>query len=160
MTSGYLCILLFQLLHPIYLSTCKIQIDEQRQWQATFRIFYDDLEDGIQNMQGIRPNLDTNSLHRYEHYMLSYLQKHFEIWSITESLPIKIESAERLADVIILTVSGKTMWPDHEVQLRLDLLTEIFPQQKNIVQVHYSQLPIIYRSLDSSDNFLIIPRKT
>lgn len=157
MTSGYLCILLFQLLHPIYLSTCKIEIDEQRQWQATFRIFYDDLEDGIQNMQGSRPNLDTSSLHRYEHYMLSYLQKHFEIWNVTESLPIKMKNAERVADVIILTVSGETMWPDHEVKLRLDILTEIFHQQKNIVQVHDSHLPVLYRSLDSAVTYLIIP---
>ena len=157
MTSGYLCILLFHILHPIYLSTCKIEIDEQRQWQATFRIFYDDLEDGIQNMQGSRPNLSPPYLNLHEDKIELYLKKHFGITYDGKSLPFLTESIQRIEDVIIIEVAGQVKWPEEKVVLRSDLLTEIFSQQKNIVQVHNDHTPVIYQSLTLTHVYAEIP---
>lgn len=123
------------IVHPIYLSTFEIKVSDDQHWKMSIRIFYDDLEDAIQNETGIRPNLKIGDLENHYASIEELLTGHMAIFRGDNKLEYTCEQATKINDVILITVVGLSDWPDGEIQIRCDLLLNIFHSQKNIVTV-------------------------
>ncbi len=59
--------------HAIYVSTCEIKIENDLEWHGVINVFYDDLEDGILNQTGRRPNLSISTFANYKTEIENYL---------------------------------------------------------------------------------------
>lgn len=123
--------------HPIYLSLCTIEITDAQQWSATFNLFFDDLEDALQNQEGNRPNLITENLEQNKEPLQKYLSKHFQIKS-DEQMTYLISHMERKNDLVSIYIKGNGPWISRPVQITNTLLLELFESQKNIVKIKTS----------------------
>jgi hypothetical protein len=131
--------------HPIYLTTAEIKISADRSWTGSMRIFYDDLEDAIQNTTGNRPTLDSLNLDQYHTDILEYLRVHFLISSPVETLSFSILTLSRQEDVIMIKLKGEKIWPRSKQSIKNDILTELFGSQKNVMTIRYlDELDTLY----------------
>ena len=123
----------FALDHAIYISTCEIRLLDDGQWSAELKIFFDDLEDALHNMSGIRPSLVPDQLENRHKMIENYLQSTMTFRShLNHPILFKLMSLERQGDVIICTLKG-TGWDSKSVRIEHTLLIEIFGTQKNIL---------------------------
>ena len=134
-------------IHPLYLTTCRIDIDDQFRWETHFRIFYDDLEDGIQLATDRRPNLDGDHLQVYAKAVEAYILSHFNLNTSHTVLQFSITRLQREGDIIHILLNGIDKWPKSSVKMKLNILTEVFSQQKNIVEIHFNNKPLLHEYL-------------
>lgn len=134
------------LFHPLYLSTCQIEIKADRSWTASLRIFHDDLEDALQNKNGQRPTLDQSTLTAHQMHILAYLKQHFMVAAARgSSLDFGIVHLSMVEDIITVVCHGNKPWTKSKHFITHDLLTEIFGSQKNVMTINYQgQIETLY----------------
>lgn len=122
------------LFHPIYISTADMTFDAQGSWSGTIKVFYDDLEDALQNQGGKRPNLTSENLIYYYPQMQAYLRNKLQFIQ-GEILSYQLVSASRLGDVITISIDGNDKWKPYQMTISNTLLLDLFESQKNIMTI-------------------------
>jgi len=127
--------LFLALLHPIYISTSNVLLQAEGQWTATIKVFYDDLEDALQNQGGKRPNLVADSLAHYNTDIQIYLLAHLQFIQ-GASLEYRVVSASRTGDVVTILIDGIDGWQQQKNMTIINtLLLDLFESQKNIMTI-------------------------
>ena len=151
------CVFLL-LLHPIYISTSDVIFDAQGSWSGTIKVFYDDLEDALQNQGGKRPNLTSENLEQYYPQMYIYLSANLRFMQ-GQILSYRLVSASRLGDIITISFHGNTKWEPNPLTISNTLLLDLFESQKNIMTIRrnsdsnffYLRKGLTSKSIDLSD---------
>ena len=121
--------------HAIYVSLTAVEIHEHLEWSAQLQLFYDDLEDAIQNQEGKRPTLSQTQLPVYFGSIARYISDHFFMQYDGHQMTYHLNKVYRENELVVIELVGDEKWPTHEVEITNDLLLEIFESQKNIVKV-------------------------
>lgn len=139
--------------HPFYVSICQIDHNEETQaLEVSVKIFADDLllalkENGHTHLylgeEKEHPDLDT--------IINTYLTKKLQIRIDNKTLNHRFVGREQEKDVVWIYLEMEQVDPFHSLEIECSMLTEVLPDQSNIVQV---------RKSDARKNLLLNKRKT
>lgn len=122
--------------HAIYISFISVTITDDPEIEIEFRIFYDDLNDAIHDQEHKRFSATNLTDLEYRLAIQSYLEKHFTIGESKNYIQIKTLAKEGEAIFIKATITLQNL-PKQNLLIRSDILTDLFPDQKNIVQIDF-----------------------
>lgn len=125
-------------LHKFYVSLCQIRfVQEESSVQVTLKIFTDDFEKALSEFSerdvriGDAPDTTLNGL------MKVYLQQHLKVEADGHTLPLSFLGSEVEQDVTWCYLEGNDTAKPQQVKVYSDLLTEVYPDQVNIVNVYF-----------------------
>lgn len=113
--------------HAIYLSTLKVEVDEQAV-QITIKVFEDDLRDALRAHHG--HVIDTTSA-SFQAEVKAYFDRHL---SIGQDMDLTIERVSLIGDSYVITgVDDQKI--DGSLQIEADYFMELFPTQQNVLHL-------------------------
>jgi hypothetical protein len=124
--------------HPVYISTAEIVFQQDGTWSGEIKIFFDDLEDAIQNMHGKRPNLIQQNLIKHRSEITSYLTANLKFVQADKRLVYNASECHRLEDIVVITIEGAVPWQEADLSIENTILVELFETQKNIMTIQCS----------------------
>ena len=124
--------------HKFYVSLTELRYNSHTErYEVSMRIFPDDLDRVLQERSGIRTQLATELEHEMADSLLeAYLLESFTLASDGQVIPLNYLGKEAESDAIWCYLESVQVPAPREVSIRQELLTEIFPEQVNIVQVY------------------------
>ncbi len=126
--------------HPFYVSIIQIDYNQEKNsFEATFKIFTDDLENTIKNQAGVKKDFEMNSNNANANQLIrAYLQRHFELFINEQKQTGDYLGFESDFDVTKIYVEWKSL-PDsiNSVKVFSDLLIAELPTQSNIIHLDY-----------------------
>ena len=144
--------------HPVYISTSEILFAHDGTWSAEVKIFYDDLEDAIQNVRGVRPNLHPEHITDAQDDIFQYLQTKLNLKLSDQEVPYHLISCLRLEEIIIINIEGDGIWIPGNLWIENKILFELFEKQKNIMTIqHLTDKVFFYLSKKSTSKQLTLP---
>ncbi len=123
--------------HPVYISVSDIHVQSDRSWSGEIHVFYDDLEDALQNQDKTRPTLTINRIERYKTSIQKYLFHHLLLSSSAGAITYEISGISRIGDLATIQLVGEDQWPKGQIQMENKVFLELFESQRNIVKIHY-----------------------
>lgn len=128
-------------LHPIHVSVCDIEYDEERQaLEVVQRIFLDDLEKAIRAQEG-KPQLDITRPEgdkTTDEMVGKYLKDHFHITVNGKEESYNYLGHEIEADALYAYVEIEKVKKLKSVKVFSSILTDIYDDQVNLVHVKVS----------------------
>lgn len=162
-TGGLLLIALIILTsgtpHQFYVSLTEIKIKEATgKIEVSMRIFPDDLDMAIKAITGSNPQLATElEDENGDIWIAGYMEKNFSISLNGKEIDMHFIGKEPEADAIWCYLEGSFNEIPEKIVVKNSILTEIFSDQKNIVQVYYKRYNKgILLNSDKIEDFLII----
>ncbi|NNE30210.1 MAG: hypothetical protein HKN16_11270 [Saprospiraceae bacterium] len=127
--------------HDIHISKCIIEYSESdKAFQIMMHVFVDDLELALQKLDSSSLKLNTElEYEKADSLILDYLDDHFQIainGKTTSYNYVGKEASEDLQAVWIY-LEIPDLKDVNEVNVRDDMLTELYDDQTNIVQIRY-----------------------
>lgn len=123
--------------HKFYVSVTEIEYNEEnRALQIISRVFTDDME----NLLRTRYNKDLYLTKKEEHpaaddYIAKYLNGKLEVQVNGERKVLNYLGKEYDNDQLIFYVEVEEVEPFEKISVRNEILTDLFPDQKNVVHV-------------------------
>ena len=146
--GGLLAILILSsgwLPHKFYVSLTELNYNAQsKRFEVSMRIFSDDLDQALLERSGIQTQLATELEHdRADSLMSAYILENFSIHVEDRMVALNYLGKEPESDAIWCylesdPVSDPVSAPQ-VLSIRNELLTELFPDQVNIVQVYWEK---------------------
>lgn len=127
-------------LHPFYVSIITIDHSPQSsRLEVTFKIFTDDLENGIEHENQVKLKLATEEqIDQANELISAYLKEHFKLKINGQGFSGKYLGFEPEYDVTRIYVEYVIIAELVEIEVMTDLLTEVISDQSNIVHVNYA----------------------
>lgn len=128
----------FNLLHEFYVSLTEIRYNsESERMEVSMRIFPDDMDRALMEHHGINANLLTEYEHPEADSLLeSYLNDLFTIELDGSRLSLSYLGKESESDVMWCYLESGTVEKPGKITIYNSILTEIFEDQVNIIQVY------------------------
>lgn len=123
--------------HKFYVSMCQIRHKPaDHSVELTMKIFTDDLEKALLEFAGKPVHLDNKDLTKEIDGLLKrYLNDHLSISMDDQKVTLQYLGMELDYDVTWCYLEGTAPEAFHKFEIRNDLLTEIFEDQVNIVNI-------------------------
>jgi hypothetical protein len=127
--------------HKFYLSLTEIHIREDKKAvEISMRIFPDDLDRAIEMTRGVNPRILT----KFEHdsadaWIMEYLARNFFVRINGKQIHCSFLGKEAESDAVWCYLEAPLPGTPDNIQVQNTLLTEIFQDQKNIIQVYYKE---------------------
>ena len=123
--------------HKFYVSLCQVSYNhDSAQLQIVMKIFTDDLENAVWQEEGILMKLGSKNEREDSDSLLSvYLLRHFHIRILGEEIPVCYLGKEVDYDVTWCYMESFPEKEFHELTIENDLLTEVYPNQINLIEV-------------------------
>ena len=140
----FLALLVFPLLisamvHKFYVSVTNVEyVEKQRSFQITTRIFIDDLDALLAERYGVKAALATENEAENSNELISkYLDSKFEIKINGVKMDHNFLGKEYQGDLIIcyLEITEINLDKIRSIEIRNDVLTELFTEQQNVVHL-------------------------
>lgn len=129
-------------LHTFYVSKCLVEYVEAEQTiQVTLHIFLDDLEQALQGEGGEKLHLtEASEKPEADRLLAAYLTKHFSIKTDRGTLSLSYLGKELSDDYAGLWcyLEAAEVSPPRMMEVENTILTELFEDQQNIVNIRYS----------------------
>ena len=124
--------------HKFYVSVTKINYSiESQTFEITMRLFPDDLDMAIKHITGKNPHLATKLEHNMaDKWVSEYINEHFIISLGDKKLPINYLGKEAEGDALWVYMESNTISVQNDISLKNTILTDVFSDQKNIVQFY------------------------
>lgn len=122
--------------HAIYLSVAELNRNQDNTIHLRLKLFSDDLQSAVRNFSdGFRPAPANQFFEKNSPIVIYYLQKNFRLYQDGSELDLKFVnfSIENDAHFIEFKAIAKTK--SDKFSLKASYLIELFPEQKNIVEV-------------------------
>lgn len=132
-------LLAFTSAHKFYVSTTDIEYNEQnKSLQIISHVFIDDFE----KLLKARYSEDLFLLKEGEHsqadsYVEKYFHNKFNISVNGKLLKLKYLGKEYDRDELLVYMEAENVEPIHSISVKNAVLTDMFPEQKNVVKVEY-----------------------
>ena len=125
-------------MHKFYVSLTEVRYNTQSErFEVSMRIFPDDLDRAMLARTGIHTQLATKLEHEgADSLLMAYLLKSFAIHSDGEEIGLTYLGKEPESDAIWCYLESSPVKSPQSLSIRNEVLTEIFPEQVNIVQVY------------------------
>ncbi len=126
------------LMHEFYVSLTEIRYNTQTErFEVSMRIFPDDLDRALLERTGIHTQLATELEHEGADTLLkAYLLESFAIHADGEEIGFTYLGKEPESNAIWCYLESTRVSSPQTISVRNEILTEIFPDQVNIVQVY------------------------
>lgn len=128
--------------HEFYISKCLIEyVESQKSIQVTLHVFLDDLERGLANAGYEDLHLtEENELPAADSLLEVYLLQHFAIKANQENVGLSLLGKELSDDYAALWcyLEALPVQPPASISVKNSLLTEIYDDQQNIINIKYS----------------------
>lgn len=136
--TGTLLICCSWLPHKFYVSLTEVRYNTlSERYEVSMRIFPDDLDRALLERSGIRTQLATELEHEDADSLLeSYLLENFTLRADGREILLNYLGKEPESDAVWCYLESDPFPVPENLYIRHDLLTEIFPEQVNIVQVY------------------------
>lgn len=124
--------------HKFYVSLTEVKYNAHTErFEVSMRIFPDDLDRALLERSGIQTGLATEMEHEKADSLLKvYLVESFSIQADEAEIAITFLGKEPESDAIWCYLESDPVSAPRVLSIRSELLTEIFPDQVNIVQVY------------------------
>ncbi len=124
--------------HKFYVSLTELRYNTRTErYEVSMRIFPDDLDRALLERSGIRTQLATELEHeRADSLLKTYLLENITIRADGREIPLNYLGKEPESDAVWCYLESDPFPAPGDLYIRHDLLTEIFPEQVNIVQVY------------------------
>lgn len=125
--------------HKFYVSLTEIRYNVQSErLELSMRIFPDDLDQALLERNGIQSQLATDDEHDdADSLMKAYLLERFSLQADGVEIAFSYLGKESESDAIWCYFESGPLVTPQELLIRHEILTEIFPDQVNIVQVYF-----------------------
>ena len=130
--------LLFAALHPLHVSICELDYDQERKaLEITQRIFLDDLELELRKETGKEKLdiVDGISSSERDEMVKSYLKKHLKVWLSGKEAQIDYLGHEMESDAIFCYLEIKKVRKIDLVKVMNDVLLNFYEDQINLIHV-------------------------
>lgn len=132
--------------HAIYISVAKVNFNkEANEVLISLKVFSDDLEDAIHNYSGKRQKvvgiMDFTDL---SSVIEGYVNKKIELNLDGNQVSLQVDSCENIGDTTWIYLKGETGPFSQSIQVKNQVLFEVFDTQKNIVEIEYSDEKYYY----------------
>ena len=124
--------------HKFYVSLTELRYNAQSErFELSMRIFPDDLDRALLERSGIHTQLATKLEHEQTDSLLrTYLLENFTLEADEVEIAFNYLGKEPESDAIWCYLESDPVPAPRQLSIRHELLTEIFPDQVNIVQVY------------------------
>jgi hypothetical protein len=124
--------------HKFYLSLTELRYNtHSERFEISMRIFPDDLDRALLERSGIQTQLASELEHeRADSLLKTYLLESFSIQADGHVIALTYLGKEPESDAIWCYLESAPVSVPQGLSIRHELLTEIFPEQVNIVQVY------------------------
>jgi len=124
--------------HKFYVSLTELRYNAQSErFELSMRIFPDDLDRALLERSGIQTQLATELEHEdADSLMRAYLLESFSLQADGVEIVFSYLGKEPESDAIWCYLESGPLPAPQKLSIRHELLTEIFPDQVNIVQVY------------------------
>jgi hypothetical protein len=124
-------------LHKFYMALYQINYaPEKKMLQITSRIFIDDLNNTLEKKYDKKFNLGSEKESAEELILVKeYLAKHFSIKVNNQVKPMNFLSKELDDDVLVCYWNIKGISKINSLEIYNTVLTDLFPEQKNLVHI-------------------------
>jgi len=124
--------------HKFYVSLTEVRYNTQAErFEVSMRIFPDDLDRALMERSGIRTQLATELEHEKADSLLqAYLLESFSIRADGQLVAVSYLGKEQESDAIWCYLESSPLPGPQSISIRHELLTDVFPEQVNIVQVY------------------------
>ena len=127
----------FQGLHKFYVSVTEIEHNSEAQTlQIISRVFTDDMENLLKTRSAEELYLTKNEEHpSADKYLQKYLSQKLEVEVDGEQYPLKYIGKKYDNDMLIFFIEVEKVSSVNRILVRNEVLTDLFPDQKNVVHV-------------------------
>jgi len=124
--------------HKFYVSLTELRYNSHNErFELSIRIFPDDLDRALLERSGIHTQLATKLEHEQTDSLLrTYLLENFTLEADEVEIAFNYLGKEPESDAIWCYLESDPVPAPRQLSIRHELLTEIFPDQVNIVQVY------------------------
>ena len=124
--------------HKFYVSLTEVRYNTQTErFEVSMRIFPDDLDRALMERSGIRTQLATELEHEKADSLLqAYLLESFSIRADGQPVDFTYLGKEQESDALWCYLESSPLSAPQGIWIRHELLTDVFPEQVNIVQVY------------------------
>ncbi len=125
------------MLHPMHVSVTEIEMDEkEKRLEIMMRVFIDDLETTLRQYTK-QPELDIINPkgQTLDQMMEPYLRSHFRILLDSKPQVMKYLGHEKENEAFIFYIEVDKVRKWKTIQVRNDIITEIYDDQSNLVHV-------------------------
>jgi hypothetical protein len=124
--------------HKFYTSICKIDYNApKKRLEITARIFIDDLNLAISEKYNRKSNLvSDNETTEDVNFLKKYISEKLIVTVNGKSVPIRFLSKEVEDNVLICYLNSNAIAKIKTLEIQNTLLTEMFEEQQNIVQLN------------------------
>ena len=128
----------FSRLHEFYVSLSEIRFNQESDcFEVSLRFFPDDMDRALKEHFGINASLVTELEHESADSLLEiYLHNLFRIELNGVSVPLSYLGKEAESDVMWCYLESDTVKKPEEILVNNAILTELFEDQVNIIQVY------------------------
>jgi hypothetical protein len=124
--------------HEFYVSLTEIHYNSNNErLEVSMRLFPDDLDRALFERNGIQTQLATKLEHeRADSLLKAYLLEGFSLQADRQEILFQYLGKEAESDAIWCYLESEPLPVPRELSIRNELLTEVFTDQVNIVQVY------------------------
>ena len=134
--------------HALYISVTDIFYQEsQQELEVQFKIFTDDLEDGLRANQNQILELEDGVDEKEALVVHNYLLDKVEIFLDGKAPPVNMISCKLEGDAIFALYKGKLESQPNKLEIYNKILLDLFPTQKNIIRLR-GKSPVGFLNLD------------
>lgn len=135
--------------HEYYVSVGEMRLNsETLHLEITQKVFTDDLEYALEMMG--HPGVDVLN-DEVDEELSAYLEHHFAVWSASgELLELRFLGREGDADAIYLFLESTDKIQSQKLQIKHEVLMEVFPAQINILHVGDEDNRLSYQFTEDS----------
>lgn len=125
--------------HQFYVSLTEIRLKEATgKVEVSMRIFPDDMDMALKKITGINPQLATElEDENGDKWLAAYLDRSFNISLNGKEIELQFIGKEAETDAIWCYLEGSFNEIPERIVIKNSIMTEIFSDQKNIVQLYY-----------------------
>lgn len=124
--------------HKFYVSLTEVRYNTQTErFEVSLRVFPDDLDQALMQRSGIRTQLATELEHEKADSLLqAYLLERFSIRADGQLVALAYLGKEQESDALWCYLESSPLPAPRIISIRHEMLTDVFPEQVNIVQVY------------------------
>ncbi|MCC5944212.1 MAG: hypothetical protein JJT94_04705 [Bernardetiaceae bacterium] len=129
------------IIHPIHLIVSDLRYNEaERNFNVVHKLFIDDFEDAIEQLEGIALNLEAKNQHpATDATVAAYIKKHFQMQADNKPIAFDVLGWKLDKDVIKIYAESESVRKVKKITLKVSFLFDLFDDQKNIVHVNYKK---------------------
>lgn len=135
-SSLVIAVLLMSMQHKFYLSKTTIEYNRSNgMYEATIKFFTDDLEQALSTLSGHSVQISKMSEVEIDAQVMAYVLARFDVQLDQVPLNWRMVGHESENDITYCYLESYATEAFHQVTIRCDFMTELFPDQQNLFDV-------------------------